>query len=53
MTVRSNITPTVSRENDEAAPDEAVVWPEPSPLTSWWQQVMQAPAERSPAPGAL
>ncbi|MBF6170754.1 hypothetical protein [Nocardia blacklockiae] len=53
MPVRSKFTPAVVRDDDETTPDEAVVWPEPSPLSSWWQQVMQAPADSRPASGAL
>ncbi|MEU2037231.1 hypothetical protein [Nocardia niwae] len=25
-----------------AAPEAAVVWPDPSPLDAWWQRIMHA-----------
>ncbi|MBB5916444.1 hypothetical protein BJY24_005356 [Nocardia transvalensis] len=49
MTVRSN-TPTPASGEDDEAPDDAVVWPEPSPLTSWWQTVMQDSTDRRRPP---
>ncbi|RDI51041.1 hypothetical protein [Nocardia mexicana] len=49
MTVRSNTTPIDPRDDLETS-DDAVVWPEPSPLSSWWQKVMQPPADRRSAP---
>ncbi|WP_156959765.1 hypothetical protein [Nocardia sp. BMG51109] len=51
MTVRTNSTPTAPREDGDAT-DDAVVWPEPSPLSSWWQQVMQASTEGRSTPRA-
>ncbi|MBF6328165.1 hypothetical protein [Nocardia transvalensis] len=49
MTVHSQAVPVPPREDDELA-DDAVVWPDPSPLSSWWQQIMQTPAERPVPP---
>ncbi|MCM6775315.1 hypothetical protein NDR87_16450 [Nocardia sp. CDC159] len=50
MIVRPQAAPVSPREEAEAI-DDAVVWPDPSPLASWWAQVMQAPSERRAGSG--
>ncbi|PXX61608.1 hypothetical protein DFR70_108166 [Nocardia tenerifensis] len=44
-----NIAPSQrAATNNATRTDSAVVWPDPSPLASWWQQVMQpGSSERS------
>ncbi|RDI66995.1 hypothetical protein [Nocardia pseudobrasiliensis] len=38
-------TPESQRDEGESA-EEAVVWPDPSPLASWWAQVMKPSGDR-------
>ncbi|WP_155981340.1 hypothetical protein [Nocardia sp. BMG111209] len=51
MISRPQTTPVTPRESDDSLAD-TVVWPDPSPLTAWWQQVMQTPAEQTVPPAA-
>ncbi|MFF0494519.1 hypothetical protein ACWDSJ_32110 [Nocardia sp. NPDC003482] len=45
MTVRPQAAPVSPRDDGDSA-DEAVVWPDPSPLAAWWTKIMQTPGDR-------
>ncbi|WP_158675572.1 hypothetical protein [Nocardia stercoris] len=43
-TARRSPTPTASTDPKDSGARVAVVWPDPSPLSSWWQEIMELPA---------